>query len=149
MSMEVVLFDDVKNLGRQGGVVKVADGYFRNYLEPNSLAAPATPANMKRYDKMKKKQLELAAVKLSEARELVKKIDGVSVSIKAKAGESDRLFGSITAHDIADALNSQGYHVDKKQIDLHEHIKTLGIHDIIIHIHAEVDGKIKLHVERA
>lgn len=147
--MEVILFDDVKDLGRQGDVVKVAPGYFRNFLSPKGLAAEATPANRHRFEKMKKKQQELAAARLADAQALAKKIEGITVTVKAKAGETDRLFGSVTQHDIAEALAAAGYNVDKRHIILEEHIKQLGLFTVGVQIHPQVEGKIRVLVERA
>jgi large subunit ribosomal protein L9 len=147
--MEVILFADVKGLGRQGDRVKVSEGYFRNFLKPRGLADEATPANVKRFEKMKQKQLELAAQKVAEARELAKRIQDLVVTLKAKAGESDRLFGSVGAADIAEALKQQGYLIDKKNIELEEPIKKLGTHEVVLRLHPEVRAKVKLVVERA
>jgi large subunit ribosomal protein L9 len=146
--MEVILFDDVKGLGRQGDVVKVAEGYFRNFIRPKGLGDEATPVNMKRYESMKKKQVELAAERLSEARDLAKKLEAVRVTVKAKAGEGDKLFGSVTQQDIAEALATQGFTVDKRHIEVGEHIKRLGEFPIYIQIHPEVKGQFTLVVER-
>jgi large subunit ribosomal protein L9 len=146
--MEVILFDNVKNLGRQGDIVRVAEGYFRNFLKPNGLADEATPVNRKRFETMKKKHLELQAQKSAEARELAGKLEGVVVKIKSKAGDSDKLFGSVTQQDIAEALSANGFTVDKKQIEIHEPIKKLGEHTISIRIHPEVEGKLKILVEK-
>jgi large subunit ribosomal protein L9 len=147
--MEVILFENVKGLGRQGDKVKVSEGYFRNYLKPRGLAEEATPANLKRFEKMKQKQLELAAEKLSEARELAKRIQDLVVVVKAKAGDSDRLFGSVTAQDIASALEQQGYLIDKKHIELEEPLKKLGNYQVHLRLHPEVKAKVKVVVERA
>jgi large subunit ribosomal protein L9 len=147
--MEVILFADVKGLGRQGDRVKVSEGYFRNFLKPRGLADEATPANVKRFEKIKQKQLELAAQKVAEARELAKRIQDLVVTLKAKAGESDRLFGSVGAADIAEALKQQGYLIDKKNIELEEPIKKLGTHEVVLRLHPEVRAKVKLVVERA
>jgi large subunit ribosomal protein L9 len=146
--MEVILFDDVKGLGRHGEVVKVSEGYFRNFLKPKGLADVATPAARKRYEAMKKKAVQLAAEKLADARDLAKKLADVSVTVKAKAGEGEKLFGSITTQEIADALKAEGYIVDKKQIEHDEHIKTLGPHKVRIRLHTEVHGEFTLQVER-
>ncbi len=146
--MEVILFDDVKGLGRQGDLVKVSEGYFRNFLKPKNLGDEATPAARQRYEKMKKKALELLAQKSADARELAEKLKGVVVTVKAKAGESEKLFGSITTQEIADALKAAGYIVDKKQIEHGEHIKTLGDHKVKIRLHTEVTGEFTLRVER-
>jgi large subunit ribosomal protein L9 len=148
-SMEVILFDHVKGLGRQGDLVKVSDGYFRNYLKPNKLAEEATPAALKRYESMKKKAIDLATQKTGEARELAKRLQNLTVNLKAKAGSGEKLFGAITTHDIADALEAHGFKIDKKQIDTIEPIKTLGPHDVKLKIHPEVSATVKLNVERA
>lgn len=146
--MEVILFDNVKGLGRQGDLVRVAEGYFRNYLLPRKLAEEATPAAMQRYQNMKKKALELAAHKSSEARELADKLEAKPITIKAKAGAGEKLFGAVTTQDIANALAAAGFQVDKKQIDIPEPIKTVGEHTASVKIHPEVSGKVKLIVER-
>ena len=147
--MEVILFKDVKGLGRQGDRVKVSEGYFRNFLKPRGLADEATPANIKKYEKVKHKQLELAAAKVAEARDLARRIENLTVTIKAKAGESDRLFGSVTAQEIAEALAQQGYLIDKKNIGIAEPIKKLGEHTVVLKLHTEVRAKVRLIVERA
>lgn len=147
--MEVILFDNVKGLGRQGDRVKVSEGYFRNFLKPRGLADEATPANIKRFEQMKKKQIELAAAKAAEARQLAQRIQNLVVTIQAKAGESERLFGSITAQDIAEALARQGYQIDKKNIVLDEPIKKLGSYAVGLKLHPEVQTDVKVVVERA
>ncbi|MGB9692274.1 MAG: 50S ribosomal protein L9 [Candidatus Sumerlaeaceae bacterium] len=147
--MEVILFADVKGLGRQGDRVKVSEGYYRNFLKPRGLADEATPANIKRFEKMKQKQLELVAQKVAEARDLARRIQDLVVTVKAKAGESDKLFGSIGAADIAEALKSQGYLIDKKHIELEEPIKKLGTHEVLLRLHPEVRAKVRVLVERA
>jgi large subunit ribosomal protein L9 len=146
--MDVILYDNVKSLGRQGEIVKVSEGYFRNFLKPKNLAQEATPAALKRWESMKKKEVQLAAEKVAEARELAKRLEDVTISVKGKAGDSEKLFGSITTQEIADAMKAQGYTVDKKNINLEEPIKKLGIFTIGVRIHPEVEGKVKLLVER-
>ncbi|MGI8907078.1 MAG: 50S ribosomal protein L9 [Candidatus Sumerlaeaceae bacterium] len=146
--MEVILFDHVKGLGRQGDLVKVSDGYFRNYLKPNKLAEEATPASLKRYETMKKKAIELASQKSGEAKELAAKLGNITVTMKAKAGAGEKLFGAVTTADIAKALEVQGFLIDKRQIETPEPIKTLGPHNISLKIHPEVTATIKLNVER-
>jgi large subunit ribosomal protein L9 len=148
MQMQVILFQDVKGLGSQGDTVKVADGYFRNYLKPKGLADEANQANSRKYDKQKKRQLELAAEQEAEARILAKKLEDVTITIRAKAGEGDKLFGSVTHQDIADALEAQGYVVDRKHIEIDEHIKKLGMFTVGIRLHPQVAGKIRLLIER-
>lgn len=146
--MEVILFDNVKGLGRQGEKVKVSEGYFRNFLKPKNLAEEATPAALKRYEKMKKKALEMAAQQVAEARELEAKIKDVEFAVPAKAGTGDKLFGAVTSADIAKAMEAQGFSADKKQIDLPEPIKTVGIHKARLKIHPEVVAEITIKVDR-
>ena len=146
--MKVILYKDVKGVGRQGDVINVADGYFRNFIKPKQLGEEATPENMKRLEKMKAHEMQLAAQKVSEAKQIATKLEGVTVGVKAKAGEGERLFGSVTGADIAEALTKQGFIVDRKQIELHEPIKRLGMFTVDVRIHPEVTGKFKLLVER-
>jgi large subunit ribosomal protein L9 len=146
--MEVILFDNVKGLGRQGDLVKVSEGYFRNFLQPKNLAAEATPSALKQYEKMKKKAVELAAAKVAEAKELAEKLGAASVTVKAKAGTGEKLFGAVTNQEIAKALEISGFAVDKKQIETAEPIKTLGNHAVSVRIHPEVAGRFTLKVVR-
>lgn len=146
--MEVILFESVKNLGRAGDKVKVADGYYRNYLGPRGIAQEATPAALKRFEKMKQKRLELEAQRAEEARQFAQKLEGVTITVKAKAGDSDKLFGSVTPQEIVDALAAQGFVVDKRNITTSEPVKHLGEYTVTISIHPEVDGQVKLVVER-
>lgn len=145
--MEVILFDDVKNLGRQGDVVKVAEGYFRNFLKPKGLADEATPSSLKRLEHIKKRQLKLAAEREAEARDLAKRLEGVTVTVKAKAGENDKLFGAVTPQNVVDALAASGFIVDKKQVEIPDPIKKLGMYTLAVRIHPEIEGKFKLLVE--
>ena len=147
--MEVILFDNVKNLGLPGDTVKVAEGYFRNFLKPRGLAGESTAENRKRFEKTRQKALVVAAEKTKEAKALAKKLEDVTVTVRAKAGEGDKLFGSVTAHDIADGLAAQGFVVDRKQIEISEHIKNLGLFTVSLKVHPEVEAKVKLLVERA
>lgn len=146
--MEVILFDNVKGLGRQGDLVKVAEGHYRNFLLPRKLAEEATPEALKRYQNMKKKAVELAAHKTGEAKELAAKLEAKPIVIKAKAGTGEKLFGAVTNQDVATALAAAGFQVDKKQIDIPEPIKSVGEHLATVKIHPEVVGKVKLLVER-
>ncbi len=147
--MEVILFDNVKGLGRQGDLVKVSEGYFRNFLKPKNLAEEATPAARQRYDKMKKKAIELAAAQVAEARELEAKLKGIEFVVNAKAGSGEKLFGAVTNADVAKAMENQGFAVDKKQIDTPEPIKTVGLHKAHVKIHSEVTAEVTVKVVRA
>lgn len=146
--MEVILFDNVKGLGRQGEKVKVSEGYFRNFLLPKKLAEEATPAALKRYEKMQKKAIELAALKLSEAQDFKKTLEEKSFEVKAKAGAGEKLFGAITNADVHKALEENGFSIDKKHIEIPEPIKTLGSHRATLKIHPEVVAEITIKVER-
>ena len=146
--MEVILFDNVKGLGRQGDLVKVSEGYFRNFLKPQNLAAEATPSALKQYEKMKKKAVELAAAKSADAKELAAKLAEANVTVKAKAGAGEKLFGAVTSQEISKALETAGFKVDKKQIESIDPIKSLGEHVVSVKIHPEVTGRFRLKVVR-
>jgi len=146
--MEVILFDNVKGLGRQGDLVKVSEGYFRNFLKPKNLAEEATPAAMKRYEKMKKKAIELAAQKVADARELEARIKDIEFVVEAKAGSGEKLFGAVTSADIAKVLEAKGFSIDKKAIEIPEPIKTVGLHKAHLKIHTEVTAEITIKVVR-
>lgn len=146
--MQVILFDNVKGLGRQGDLVKVSEGHYRNFLKPKNLAEEATPAALKRYEKIQKKAVELAAQKVADARELEAKIKDIEFVVQAKAGNGDKLFGAVTTPDIAKALEDKGFSIDKKAIEIPEPIKTLGLHKAHLKIHTEVTAEITLKVVR-
>lgn len=144
--MKVILKDDVKNLGLMGEIVNVSDGYARNYLVPKKLAIEANPKNVKEFEHYKKSILQ-KAVKIKEDMSAnAEKLSSVSLTIKAKAGEEDRLFGTITTMQISDALKDKGFDIDKKKISILEPIKRLGTYDIPIKIHPEVTAKVTLNV---
>jgi large subunit ribosomal protein L9 len=116
--MEVILRDHVENVGRRGEVVKVADGYARNYLLPRKLALPATPGNLKQIERERVKLDAREAEERSGAEALAARMEGLQVVITRKVGETDVLYGSVTAADIADALEKQGFETDKRKIGL-------------------------------
>ena len=144
--MEVILREDVDKLGARGQLVKVTPGYARNYLLPKRLAVPATDANKKIVEQERQAHLRKEARLVADAGELAKMMTGVSVTIKQKAGENDQLFGSVTAKDISDALEAQGYTIDRRKVVLEEPIKTLGDFSIPLRLHREVTAEIALHV---
>ncbi|MDX1982579.1 MAG: 50S ribosomal protein L9 [Bryobacteraceae bacterium] len=146
--MEVILRDDIDKLGQRGQVVKVADGYARNYLLPKKLAMPATGANKKIVEQERQAHLKREVKLASEASELAKMMEGVSVTIRQKAGEHDQLFGSVTAQDIADALAKAGYNIERRKIQLDEPIKQLGEHSVGVKLHREVTAQIAVKVEK-
>jgi len=144
--MEVILREHVDNLGRRGEIVKVADGYARNYLLPRKLALLATEGN--------KKQIERERVKF-EAKELEEKsvaeaaaerLKSVEVEIARKVGETEVLYGSVTSGDIADALAAKGFDLDKRKLHLHEPIKKLGEFDVPVKLHRDVTTSVKVRV---
>ncbi len=146
--MEVILREDIEKLGSRGQVVKVAPGFARNYLLPKRLAVAATDSNKKIVEQEREAHLRKEAKVQAEAAELAKLMANVSVTIAQKAGENDQLFGSVTAGDIAAALEKQGYQIDRRKVHLDEPIKTLGEHKATLRLHKEVSLDIPVHVTK-
>lgn len=147
--MKVILKDDVKGLGAMGNVVDVANGYGRNYLIPRNLAVEANPNNLRQFEHEKNIILNRAKkIKLS-ADDLAQKITGITVSIEALSGEEDKLFGSVTSMDIADALSKQGIDIDKRKIVLEEPIKRLGTYSVTVRLHRDVSANVTVEVKKA
>jgi large subunit ribosomal protein L9 len=144
--MEIILREDVEKLGARGQVVKVASGYARNFLLPKRLAVAATEANKKIVEQERQAHLRKEAKLKNEAEDLGKILAGVSVSIAQKAGENDQLFGSVTAKDIAEALEKQNFTVDRRKIQLDEPIRQLGEHKVTVRLHREVPIDITVNV---
>ena len=124
--MEVILKEDVPKLGNRGEVVKVAEGYGRNFLLPKKLAIEANAANKAVIEQMKAAAVRRSAKEKSEAEELAKQFDGLEVKFQRKSGENDQLFGSVTSSDIAEALEKKSFHIDRRKIQLHEPLKIVG-----------------------
>jgi large subunit ribosomal protein L9 len=145
--MRIVLRGDVENLGRKGDMVDVADGYARNYLVPKGLAIKATPGAQKQADAMRRNR-EAHERKTREAAEaLAARLAGGTVEIKARAGEGGRLFGSVTAADIADAVQAQlGVEIDRRRLDLDEPLKEIGAVDVRLRLHTDVDAVVHVAV---
>lgn len=148
-NVQVVLRDDVENLGRSGELVKVKPGYARNYLIPRGLAAPATRANIAQVEHERKAALARAAKLKKSAQDRASQLDGLVVQIAAQAGENDKLFGSVGAKDIAEAIEAKGKEVDRKKIVLDEPIKDLGDHMVKIKLGHDVVATVKVSVVRA
>jgi len=146
--MEVILKEDVVKLGSRGDVVKVAEGYGRNYLLPRKLAIEATSANKSVIEQMKAASVRRSAKEKTQAEELAKQFDGVSVSFTRRSGEHDQLFGSVTSGDIADALTKKGFNVDRRKIQLHEPLKTLGEFTVPIKLHKDVTTHLRVVIEK-
>lgn len=144
--MQVILKENVKNLGHIGDIVNVKDGYARNFLIPKGLAVEANPKNIKALEHEKRKIHELAKKAKAFAEELAARVSGTSVTIKAKTGEEDKLFGSVTTMDIADALKKEGIDIDKKKIVLDEPIKRLGSYTVNVKIHSDVSAQLNVQV---
>ncbi len=146
--MEVILKEDVAKLGHRGDVVKVAEGYGRNYLLPRKLAIEATPGNRAVIEQMKAAALRRSAREKEDAESLAGQFDGVVLSFARRAGEGDHLFGSVTSGDIGEELEARGFNVDRRKIQLDQPIKTVGEFDIPIKLHRDVTTKVKVKVER-
>ena len=144
--MEIILREDIDKLGARGQVVKVAAGYARNYLLPKRLAVAATEANKKIVEQERQAHLRREAKLKSEAEDLGKTLGTVTVTIAQKAGENDQLFGSVTAKDIAEALEKQNYSIDRRKIQLEDPIKQLGEHKVVVRLHKEVPVEITVQV---
>jgi large subunit ribosomal protein L9 len=144
--MEVILRQAVENLGHPGDIVKVSPGYARNYLLPRGFAFEATPGNRKRIAQEKQRLEAAEANRRSGAQELATRLEEVSLTFSARVGEENKLFGSVTAADIAEQLEAQGFKVEKRQIDLQEPIRTLGVYRVPVRLHADVKPEIKVWV---
>jgi large subunit ribosomal protein L9 len=144
--MEVVLKQSVENVGQPGDLVQVSNGFARNYLLPRGLAYEATPGNLKRIA-LEKERLEAAERKRrDEAQTVADRLQEVSLTFSARVGDEGKLFGSITASDIVEQLDGLGFSVEKRQVDLHEPIKALGIYRVPVRLHSDVKPEIKVWV---
>jgi large subunit ribosomal protein L9 len=146
--MEVILKEDVATLGSRGDVVKVAEGYGRNFLLPRRLAVQASVGNKKVIEQMKAASVRRSAKEKAQAEELSKQFEGLSVSFQRKSGENDQLFGSVTSGDIADALGKKSFNIDRRKIQLHEPLKTLGEFTVPVKLHKEVTAHLKVVIEK-
>ena len=144
--MEIILRQAVENLGKPGDVVKVKAGYARNYLLPHGLAYEATPGNLKRIQHERDRLEAAENERRGTAQGLAERLEQVSLTFSARVGEEGKLFGSVTATDIAQQLETQGFHVEKRQIDLHEPIKALGVYRVPIRLHADVKPEVRVWV---
>ena len=144
--MEVILRQAVENLGKPGDVVKVTNGYARNFLLPRGIAFEATPGNLKRIAQEKDRLEAAENERKGAAQKLAEKLEQVSLTFSARVGEEGKLFGSVTTADIAQQLESQGFDIEKRQIDLHEPLKALGVFRVPVRLHAEVKPEIKVWV---
>jgi len=146
--MEVILLEDVKNVGKKGDVVKVNDGYGRNVLIKQKKALEANGKNLNDLKLKKANDDKIAAENLAAAQELGKKIEAAEIHVAIKVGEGGKSFGAISSKEIAEEVKSQlGYDVDKKKVQLKDAIKTVGVHEVKIKLHPQVTTTLKVHVE--
>ena len=144
--MKIILINDVEKLGAAGEVVEVKKGHARNYLFPRKLAKPYNQENLKVIEKIKHRKEQLVIKEKLSAESLKDRLAVISCTISAEAGEDDKLFGSIAAQDIAEALEGEGFQIDKKKIMLQEPIKKLGVYPVPLKLHPEVIAEIKVWV---
>jgi large subunit ribosomal protein L9 len=147
MNVEVILREDVEHLGKAGALVKVKPGYARNFLLPRGLAYQATDGNKRRIEAEQRARATKLTAERGDAETLAARIATVALTVKAKAGEGDRLFGSITAQDLASRLAELGIAIDKRRFELDHPIKSLGVHTISIRLHPEIRAAFTLTVE--
>ncbi|MGA8026607.1 MAG: 50S ribosomal protein L9 [Bryobacteraceae bacterium] len=145
--MEIILREDVDKVGARGSVVKVANGFARNFLLPKRLAVAATDANKKIVEQERQAHLRREAKQKSESEDLSKLMANVTLTFHQKVGDNNQLFGSVTAKDIADALEAQKYHIERRKVQLDEPIRTLGEHKVTLRLHRDVTTDINVIVE--
>lgn len=144
--MEVILKQDIDKIGRAGSVVKIKDGYARNFLLPNGLALPCTKENLKKLEEEKQKKALQQQKNKQEAEDLKNKLSSLSLTIPVLAQEDEKTYGSITSQDIVSALEEEGFSIEKNSLELIEPIKSLGIYEIPIKLHPEVIAKVKIWI---
>ncbi len=144
--MKVILRQDYEKLGKAGDIVQVKDGFARNFLIPREIAYEATPGNIRRFEEEKKRMVLQFEREKKKAEQLAKELEKTSCTISMAVGEEDRLFGSVTSQDIADALKEKGIEIDRRKIVLEEPIKSLGIYSVPIRLHPEVTASVKVWV---
>jgi large subunit ribosomal protein L9 len=144
--MEIILREHVDNVGERGEIVKVADGFARNYLLPRKLALPATDANKKHVERERKITEAREAEQKGQAEALAARLSALDIAIARRVGETDQLYGSVTGGDIADFLKTKGFDIDKRKIILPEPIKAIGDHDVPLKLHREVTVPLKVRV---
>lgn len=148
--MKIILNQDVKGLGKAGEIKEVNDGYARNFLIKKGLAVEGTPQNLYAAEQKKKIAAEKAAIAKAEAEQLAKELNKKVIKVYARGGENNgKMFGSVTAENIADALKEAGYDIDKKKIEIKETIREFKKYEVIVRLYTEVSAEITISVERA
>ncbi len=146
--MQIILQEDIEKLGHRGDIVTVKPGYARNFLLPHKLAIEATTGNMKALERIRTSLAKKTATELDAAQRQSALLNGVGVNFKRKTGENDQMFGSVTSADVAEGLSSQGFKVEKRQVQLADPIKALGEYTVTIKVFRDVTAEIKVHVEK-
>ncbi len=146
--MKVILRKDQDKLGQVGAVVDVKDGYARNFLIPKGIAYPASEGSMRALEEEKKQAERRSTIELKSSEKLATELEKLSITIKMKVGEDEKLFGSVTSQMIADAVKEKGFDIDKRIIEMPEPIKALGIYNVDVKLHQNVTGKVKVWVVR-
>jgi large subunit ribosomal protein L9 len=149
MSIEVILKEHVEHLGRRGEIVKVADGYARNYLLPRKLALEVTAQNKRQIDRERAKAEAREAEELQEAEALRTRVEALDIAIARRVGEQETLYGSVTTSDLAEALHARGLPIDRRRIQLAEPLKTLGDHEVGVKLHREVTARLRVKIVAA
>ncbi|HTM02983.1 MAG TPA: 50S ribosomal protein L9 [Vicinamibacterales bacterium] len=144
--MEVILREHVDNLGRRGEIVKVADGYARNFLLPRKLALPATDGNRKHVERERKIKEAREAEEKGAAEKIAARLAAIDITISRRTGDTDQLYGSVTSADIAEFLKANGFEIDRRKLILPEPIKTIGDHNVPLKLHREVTVPLVVHV---
>lgn len=146
--MKVILKKDFDSLGKAGDIVEVKQGYARNFLIPSNLAIAATPSNLLSFREEKKLSEKRELKGKKEAELLAAKLEKISLTATVQVGEEDKVFGSVTSQNITDMLKDQGYEIDRRKIQLDEPLKALGVYDIPVKLHHDVEAKVKVWVVR-
>src|SRR5215475_4788667 len=146
--MQIILQEDVEKLGHRGDVVTVKPGYARNFLLPRKLGIEATAGNMKALERIRTSLAKKTATELEAAQKQAQLLNGVAIKFARKTGENDQMFGSVTAADVAEALEAQGFKIDKRQVQLAEPVKTIGERDVTIKVFRDVAAHVKAVVEK-
>ncbi|MBI2619803.1 MAG: 50S ribosomal protein L9 [Ignavibacteriales bacterium] len=146
--MKVILRQDFSQLGKIGDLVEVKDGYARNYLIPRNIAYPATESSVRMLEEEKKQNAKRVEKEQKESEKIAAELGKLSITIKMKVGEDDKLFGSVTSQMIADAVSEKGIRIEKRQIELEEPVKSLGIYDVKVKLDGGVTGMVKVWVVR-
>ena len=147
--MQVILLERVAKLGQMGETVKVRDGFARNYLLPLGKALRANEANKKRFEAERATLEARNLERKSEAQTVAEQLDGKSFIVVRSAGETGQLYGSVAARDIVEVLTAEGFNIGRNQVDLNNPIKTIGLHNVVLHLHAEVEIKVQMNVARS